>query len=64
MPGWTGTEIKNLCADVIERLFSIITERSWHLRDWKKANVTAVFKTDKKDLENKRLVSFIWLPGK
>lgn len=40
-------------ADVIARPFSIIFDQSWQLRevakDWRKANVTQIFKKGKKD---------------
>ncbi|GAB0187551.1 mitochondrial enolase superfamily member 1 [Grus japonensis] len=56
-------------ADVIAMLLSIIFERSWRTgevpEDWRKANVTLVFKKDKKeDLGNYRPVSLTSIPGK
>ncbi|KFV88061.1 RNA-directed DNA polymerase from mobile element jockey, partial [Struthio camelus australis] len=56
-------------ADIIARLLSIIFERTWRTgevpKDWKKANVTPVFKKGKKeDPGNKRPVSLTSIPGK
>ncbi|GAB0209468.1 mitochondrial enolase superfamily member 1 [Grus japonensis] len=56
-------------ADVIARLLSIIFERSWRTgevpEDWRKANVTPVFKKGKKeDPGNYRPVRFTSIPGK
>ncbi|GAB0189207.1 mitochondrial enolase superfamily member 1 [Grus japonensis] len=56
-------------ADVIARLLSIIFERSWRTgevpEDWRKANVTPVFKKGKKeDPGNYRPVSLTSIPGK
>ncbi|GAB0204772.1 mitochondrial enolase superfamily member 1 [Grus japonensis] len=56
-------------ADVIARPLSIIFERSWRTgempEDWRKANVTPVFKKGKKeDPGNYRLVSLTSIPGK
>ncbi|GAB0205620.1 mitochondrial enolase superfamily member 1 [Grus japonensis] len=55
-------------ADVIARPLSIIFERSWKTgevpEDWRKANVTPVFKKSKKeDPGNYRLVSLTSIPG-
>ncbi|GAB0204010.1 mitochondrial enolase superfamily member 1 [Grus japonensis] len=56
-------------ADVIARPLSIIFERSWRTgevpEDWRKANVTLVFKKDRKeDQGNYRPVSLTSIPGK
>ncbi|KFV85992.1 hypothetical protein N308_06800, partial [Struthio camelus australis] len=56
-------------ADVIARPLSIISERSWRSgevpEDWKKANVTPVFKKGKKEEPgNDRPVSLTSIPGK
>lgn len=56
-------------ADVIMRPHSIIFERSWQLgevpKDWKKANVSPVFKKSKnEDPGNYRSVSLTLIPVK
>jgi len=56
-------------ADVIAEPLSIIFERSWRTgeapKDWRKANVTPIFKKGKKeDPGNSRPVSLTSIPGK
>ncbi|KFP23397.1 RNA-directed DNA polymerase from mobile element jockey, partial [Colius striatus] len=56
-------------ADVIAKPLSIIFEQSWRTgevpEDWRKANVTPVFKKGRKDDPgNYRLVSLTSIPGK
>ncbi|PKU39021.1 rna-directed dna polymerase from mobile element hypothetical protein [Limosa lapponica baueri] len=53
-------------AEVIAGPLSIVFERSWSLcEDWRKANVTPVFKKGKKDDPgNYRPVSLTSIPGK
>ena len=55
-------------AEMIAELLSIITERSWRLRevseDWWKANVTSLFKKGKVELGNYKLANLTSVPGK
>ncbi|KFP34256.1 RNA-directed DNA polymerase from mobile element jockey, partial [Colius striatus] len=56
-------------ADVIAKPLSIIFEQSWRTgevpEDWRKANVTSVFKKGRKDDSGSyRLVSLIPIPGR
>ena len=56
-------------AEVIARPLSIIFDKSWGMgkvpEDWRKANVTPVFKKSKKeDAVNYRLVNLTSIPGK
>ncbi|KFP31038.1 RNA-directed DNA polymerase from mobile element jockey, partial [Colius striatus] len=56
-------------SDVIAKLLSIIFQQSWGTgevpEDWRKANVTLVFKKDRKDDSgNYRPVSLTSIPGK
>ncbi|KFP34547.1 RNA-directed DNA polymerase from mobile element jockey, partial [Colius striatus] len=56
-------------ADVVVKPLSVIFEQSWRTaevpEDWRKANVTPVFKKGKKDDPgNYRLVSLTSIPGK
>jgi len=56
-------------ADATAQLLSIIFERSWRTgevpEDWRKANVTLIFKKGKKEAPgNHRLVSLTSIPGK
>ncbi|PKU35644.1 rna-directed dna polymerase from mobile element jockey- hypothetical protein [Limosa lapponica baueri] len=68
-PDGTHPQVLRELADVIVKPPSIISERSWRRgevpEDWRKANVTPVFKKDKKeDPGNYRLISLTSIPGK
>ncbi|KFP51828.1 RNA-directed DNA polymerase from mobile element jockey, partial [Cathartes aura] len=69
--GSDGTHLRVLkeLANVTVRLLSIIFERSWQLEevphDWKKADVTPIFKkAGKEDPRNYRPASLTSVPGK
>ncbi|KFV78543.1 hypothetical protein N308_15395, partial [Struthio camelus australis] len=67
--GPDGMHPRVLREDIITRPLSIIFERSWRSgevpEDWKKANVTPVFKKGKEeDPGNYRPVSLTSIPGK
>ncbi|KFV83713.1 hypothetical protein N308_06050, partial [Struthio camelus australis] len=68
-PGGMHPQVLRELADAIARPLSIIFERSWRAgevpEDWKKANVTPVFKKGKKEEPgNYRPVSLTSIPGK
>ncbi|GAB0183184.1 mitochondrial enolase superfamily member 1 [Grus japonensis] len=68
LDGMHSQVLKEL-ADVIAKPLSIIFERSWRIgevpKDWRKANVTPVFKKGKKeDPGNYRSASLTSIPGK
>jgi len=68
-PNGMHPQVLRELADVIAEPLSIISERSWRtgevLANWRKANVTPIFKKGKKeDPVNYRLVSLTSIPGK
>jgi len=68
-PNGMHPQVLRELADVIAEPLSIVFERSWRTgevpEDWRKANVTPVFKKRKKeDPRNYRLVSLTSIPGK
>ena len=68
-PNGMNPQMLRELADVIAEPLSIIFERSWRTEevpeDWRKANVTPVFKKGKKDDPgNYRPVSLTSIPGK
>jgi len=68
-PDGMHPRVLRVLADVIVEPLSIIFERSWRTgevpEDWRKANVTSVFKKGKKeDPGNHRLVNLTSIPGK
>ncbi|KFP25232.1 hypothetical protein N325_10916, partial [Colius striatus] len=68
-PDGTHPRVLRELADVVAKPLSIIFEQSWRTgevsEDWRKANVTPVFKKGRKDNSgNYRLVSITSIPGK
>lgn len=63
-PDGMHSQVLRGLSDIITRLLSII-EKSWQLEeDWKKANVTPVFKKGKKDdRRNYRSIRLSSVPG-
>lgn len=51
--------------DILERLLSVIFDRSWRSENWRKANIAIIFrKANMATLENYRPISFTLVPGK
>ncbi|GAB0184021.1 mitochondrial enolase superfamily member 1 [Grus japonensis] len=68
-PDWKQPPMRRELANVIARPLSIIFDQSCRLgevpQDWRKENVTPIFKKDKKEEPgNYRLVSLTLIPGK